>query len=76
MLHGRIQNRANLNRAERDLLYDQAKVVYCDHHYFLFLHNRIEFYSRPVHTLSQTGAPITLTTEHSEITIVMVVGHK
>ncbi len=46
MLHVfRIRNRANLNRSERDLLYDQAKVVYCDYHYFLFLHNRIEFYS-------------------------------
>ncbi len=45
MLHVKIQNRANLNRPERDLLYDQAKVVCCDYHYFLFLHNRIEFYS-------------------------------
>ncbi len=46
MLHGKIQNSANLNRSERDLLYDEAKVVYCDYHYFLFLHIRIEFYSR------------------------------
>jgi hypothetical protein len=46
MMHGKIQDRANLNRFERDLLYDQAKVVYCDYHYFLFLHTRIEFYSR------------------------------
>ncbi len=46
VMHSKIQNRANLNRSERDLLYDQAKVVYCDYHYFLFLHTRIEFYSR------------------------------
>jgi hypothetical protein len=46
IMHENIQNRANLNRSERDLLYDQAKVVYCDYHYFLFLHHRIEFYSK------------------------------
>jgi hypothetical protein len=45
ILHGKIQNRTNLNRTKRDLLYDQAKVAYCDYHYFLFLHHRIEFYS-------------------------------
>jgi hypothetical protein len=45
-MHSQIQNRASLNRSERDLLYDQAKVVYCDYHYYLFLHTRIEFYSR------------------------------
>ena len=31
---------------------------------------------RPVHILPRTGVPITLTTEHSETTIPMVVGHK
>jgi hypothetical protein len=31
---------------------------------------------RPVHILPRTGVPVTLTTEHSETTIPMVVGHK
>ncbi len=42
----RIQNKAQLDRSARDLLYDQAKVVYCDYHYHLYLHGRIDFYSK------------------------------
>jgi hypothetical protein len=34
-LFRRIQNKAQLDRSARDLLYDQAKVAYCDYHYHL-----------------------------------------
>jgi hypothetical protein len=30
-----MSNKAQLDRSARDLLYDQAKVVYCDYHYHL-----------------------------------------
>jgi hypothetical protein len=45
-LFRRIQNKEQLDRSARDLLYDQAKVVYCDYHYHLYLHGRIDFYSK------------------------------
>ena len=44
-LFRKIQNKAQLERSARDLLYDQAKVAYCDYYYHLYLHCRINFYS-------------------------------
>ncbi len=44
-LFRKIQNKGNLDRSARELLYDQAKVAYSDYHYYLYLHGRIEFYS-------------------------------
>jgi len=44
-LFHKIQNKAQLERSARELLYDQAKVAYCDYYYHLYLHCRIDFYS-------------------------------
>jgi hypothetical protein len=41
----KIQNKAQLDRSAREILYDQAKVAYCDYYYHLYLHGRIDFYS-------------------------------
>jgi hypothetical protein len=68
-LFRRIQNKAQLDRSARDLLYDQAKVVYCDYHYHLYLHGRMIFT-----LMRERTAPSNDTTANSAKP--MVVGHK
>ncbi len=45
-LHRKIQNKVQLDRSAYDLLYEQARVVYRDYHYFKYRHCIIEFYSQ------------------------------
>ncbi len=42
----RIRGQDQSDKVACNLLYDQAKIIYMDYHYFLYLHTIIQFYSQ------------------------------